>query len=250
MTFSSKLDSSQLKMVGKHFSLGTLNKHALIQQQKWELLDLVECVSLASFDSDKNLLDVPKLRFKCYACRRPFYYYANAYFLIFLVTLTSLCVFSIDCSTPQNRLQTTQTILLIVVLLKWVISRSLPAISYTTSLDLYSIISMIFLCLLMVWHSIIGVASKSSTIDVLNQSPNNGNFSQSILKAVSQTSVAYRIDQWMVLVFGLMFISYNLFFVLMGIKKYLYVCGIEKRRINKSDKKEIIDLKENKQLKK
>jgi hypothetical protein len=235
-------------MVGKHFSLGTLNKHALIQQQKWELLDLVECVSLASFDSDKNLLDVPKLRFKCYACRRPFYYYANAYFLIFLVTVTSLCVFSIDCSTPHNRLQTTQTILLIVVLLKWVISRSLPPISYTTSLDLYSIISMIFLCLLIVWHSIIGTASKGSTISTLLKNSTNGQ--NTILEAVSQTSIAYKIDKWMVLVFGLMFISYNLFFVIMGIKKYLYVCGIEKRRIKKSEKKEIIDSKENKQLKK
>lgn len=234
-------------MVGKHFSLGTLNKHALIQQQKWELLDLVECVSLASYDSDKNLLEVPKLRFKCYACRRPFYYYANAYFLIFLVTMTSLCVFSIDCSTPQNRLQTTETILLILVLLKWVISRSLPQISYTTSLDLYSIISMIFVCLLMVWHSIIGAASKNSTIGAILLNSNITNFPQNaIMNAVSQNSIAYRVDKWMILVFSLMFISFNLFFIIMGIKKYLYVCGIEKRRMKKGEKSEVVGLKNKK----
>ena len=199
-------------MVGKNFSLGTMNKHALIQQQKWELLDLVECVTLASYDSNKVLLNIPKICFKCYACRRPFYYYANAYFLLFLVTLTSLCVFSIDCYNPQNRLQTTETILLILVLLKWTTSRSLPPISYTTSLDLYSIISMIFLCVLIGWHSIIGVISAD------NMSAN-------------------KIDAWMLIVFSLIFTSYNIYFLTVGIKKYLYVCGIEKRRIVKSKQK-------------
>jgi predicted signal transduction protein with EAL and GGDEF domain len=39
---------------------------------------------------------------------------------------------------------------------KWVINRSLPAVSYLTSLDKYAIVCIFYVCLLCVWHAIVG----------------------------------------------------------------------------------------------
>ena len=41
------------------------------------------------------------------------------------------------------------------VTFKWVVNRSLPAVSYLTSLDKYSIVCIFFICTLCVWHSIV-----------------------------------------------------------------------------------------------
>ena len=84
------------------------------------------------------------------------YYLFNAYFLIFVITSSALTIFSVDCKLPQNRLQITFIILLTSVSFKWVINRYLPTVSYLTSLDTYAIVSILYICLLCVWHSLIG----------------------------------------------------------------------------------------------
>ena len=92
----------------------------------------------------------------CYSARRPGYYIFNAYFLIMLITTSSLTIFSINPKLPQNRLQTSYTLLLTSVSFKWVINRYLPTISYLTSLDKYAIISIGYLCMLCIWHAVVG----------------------------------------------------------------------------------------------
>ena len=67
-----------------------------------------------------------------------------------------MTIFSIDCKSPQSRLQTTYTLLLTSISFKWVINRSLPTVSYLTSLDKYAITCIVFISLLASWHSIAG----------------------------------------------------------------------------------------------
>lgn len=100
--------------------------------------------------------NTPKISATCFSARRPGYYFFNAYFLIFLITSSSLTMFSINPKLPQNRLQTTYTLLLTSVSFKWVINRYLPTVSYLTSLDKYAIVSISYLCALCVWHAIVG----------------------------------------------------------------------------------------------
>ena len=126
-------------MSRKH-CLGINTVHTFVEQQKWKLFNQVDCSSRASYDNEnevssiiidndfKTSIKMPKICFKCYVCRRPYYYLANAYFLIFLITTTAFGMFSIDCKLPQNRLQTTLTILLTSVSFKWVVNRSLPTV--------------------------------------------------------------------------------------------------------------------------
>ncbi len=44
----------------------------------------------------------PKFVVTCYVARRPGYYFYNAYFLIFLITILGLTTFSIDSKFPQS----------------------------------------------------------------------------------------------------------------------------------------------------
>ena len=84
------------------------------------------------------------------------YFFWNAFFLIFLITTSSLTIFSVDCKFTHSRLQINFTLLLTSVSFKWVINRSLPTFSYLTSLDKYSITCIFYLCLLCTWHGIVG----------------------------------------------------------------------------------------------
>ena len=98
----------------------------------------------------------PKIRASCYTARRPGFYIVNGFFLIFMITLISLAVFAINQKTPHFRLQTTYTLLLTAISLKWVIlNRALPSISYLTSLDVYQITSFTFICSLSTWHALV-----------------------------------------------------------------------------------------------
>ena len=148
-------------------------------QQKWKFYKYIEVSDKESLEEDLNDSineyeledDCPIIRAACFVSRQPQYYYWNAYFLIFLITIISFCTFSIDWQMPQSRLQTTFTLLLTSISFKWVINRSLPAISYLTSLDIYAISNIVFLCLIASWHSFIGrwdpknVTTKAEVLD-------------------------------------------------------------------------------------
>ncbi len=77
------------------------------------------------------------------------------FFLNFLITAVSLTAFSINNNYPQYRLQSTFTILLSAISLKWtIINRSLPSISYLTLLDAYQIANIAFICSSSIWHAL------------------------------------------------------------------------------------------------
>lgn len=90
----------------------------------------------------------------CYCSRRPGYYIKNVYSFNFLITVLSLTLFVIDTKLAQNRISGTFTLILTSFSFKVVTSKTLPAISYLTSLDKYQIINIVYLTMCCVWHSI------------------------------------------------------------------------------------------------
>lgn len=113
-------------------------------------------VNLTDILSAKYLFKPPKIVATCYSARKPGFYFLNAYFLVFLITFIAFPVFSIDIKSPHFRLATSYTILLTSVSFKWVLNNKLPSVSNFTSLDKYQISSISFVCLLIVWHSVVG----------------------------------------------------------------------------------------------
>ncbi|CAF1148950.1 unnamed protein product, partial [Adineta ricciae] len=146
----------------EHFR-SIINREAFFDQQEWSLYEHVateirESNEEYSFDDENSSLGQkkhPVLAVACRAARRPGYYYWNGFCLIFLITVCAFCIFSISPDLPQSRLQITCTLLLTSVTFRWVVNRSLPQISYLTTLDIYAIISIMILVVLCVWHSII-----------------------------------------------------------------------------------------------
>ena len=180
--------------------------------------DLGSTESLDEIDPSDRLdilsLNSPKIVAITYCSRRPGYYIFNAFFLIFLITVSSLTIFSIDPKLPQARLQTTYTLLLTSVSFKWVVNRSLPTISYLTSLDRYAIACIFFVCMLCVWHSIVG-------------------------SGLVATSDAKGIDQWFLVGFASIFVLIHVFFIYWFMKAYGEIRKLKKREksILKGNKK-------------
>lgn len=146
----------------------------------------------------------PKFVVSCYCSRRPGYYLFNAYYLIFLITVSSLTIFAIKPELPQNRLQTTFTLLLTSISFKWVINKSLPTISYLTSLDQYAIVCITFLCALNLWHAIAGALY-----------PGNN-----------------ELDKWLLICFSIVFILINLGFVIWGFRAFKKIRELQNHEKN------------------
>ncbi|CAF3489286.1 unnamed protein product [Rotaria socialis] len=92
----------------------------------------------------------------CHAARRSHYFYWNGYCLILLITMVSFCIFSIPPHFTGNRIQIVCTLLLTSITFRWTVNRSLPTISYLTSMDKYAIVCIFNLVAHAVWHAVIG----------------------------------------------------------------------------------------------
>ena len=153
----------------------------------------------------------PKIVATTYCSRRPGFYFFNAFFLIFLITISSLTIFSVDCKLPQNRLQTTYTLLLTSVSFKWVINRSLPTVSYLTSLDKYAIVCIFYVCLLCVWHALVGCSFWDKDL-------------------------AKNLDQWLLIAFSVLFVIIH---VVLGV--WVFMAYSEIRKLKRREKKFLVE---------
>ena len=88
-----------------------------------------------------------------FVSRNPGYYIINVYLFNFLITILSLTLFVIDIKSAERRISGTFTLILTSFSFKIVTSKTLPTISYLTSLDKYQIINIVYLGVCCVWHS-------------------------------------------------------------------------------------------------
>lgn len=96
--------------------------------------------------------------------------------LILLVTCIGFTAFTFSADSPQFRCHLTSLLLLTLVNFRWILSSSIPSISYLTLLDKYSIGSIIFLFALFIWHSFAGsLHNEWSLISQALKNNNNNN---------------------------------------------------------------------------
>lgn len=98
----------------------------------------------------------PAVRVSAKVSRLAGFFYWNAIIPILLVSLASLAPFVVDIKFPQSRLPATCTLMLTSVSIRWTIGRSLPTVSYLTSLDKYSLASMFIITMELLYHGIMG----------------------------------------------------------------------------------------------
>lgn len=153
ISISSLKQASEIKLYQSKEKPSSVNIKAFVDSQEWKLYKHIT-VSEYLRDSILSVETFPAIDITINVARKPTFYYWNAFFLVFLITMASLSIFSIRCHLNQNRIQTTCTLLLTSVTFKWITNRSLPTVSYMTSLDKYSIACMLLLCAQCMWHAI------------------------------------------------------------------------------------------------
>ncbi|CAF0795572.1 unnamed protein product [Rotaria sordida] len=144
-------------LVENRFQPSMVNREAFLAQQEWFLYENIETRSTITME-DFSFRPIRQSTYivTCCVARRPGYFYWNVYLLIFLITLIALTAYGVAPEFPQNRLQITCTLLLTSIMFRWSVSRLLPPVSYLTLLDKYTLISLVFISLNAIWHSIIG----------------------------------------------------------------------------------------------
>ncbi|CAF1363861.1 unnamed protein product [Adineta steineri] len=161
-----------------------INREAFVDQQEWSLYEHIDTKQryINEFlfqtndddddDQDNDNQQVTNntenrkrsiLTVTCHAARQSEYFFWNGFCLIFLITLLSFCTFGIPLQNLVNRLQVTCTVVLTSITFRWTVNRSLPTISYLTSLDKYGLLCIFNLVFHAIWHSIISVIAWEYT---------------------------------------------------------------------------------------
>ncbi|XP_066292111.1 glycine receptor subunit alpha-4-like isoform X1 [Branchiostoma lanceolatum] len=100
--------------------------------------------------------------------RKMGFYVWNIAFIMFLIMALSFTAFSVPPNEPADRLSVTLTLLLTSVAFKFVVTQSLPTISYLTLLDKYVLLCMIFQCLMAVQNALASIMSNAWLFDVIS----------------------------------------------------------------------------------
>ncbi|CAF3356016.1 unnamed protein product [Rotaria socialis] len=180
ISVGSMLYDDKVLLIVDPYYLSGINREVFIDQQEWSLFEHVDTKQryLKEFlfqggveeyndeddygNTDNNNNNNNKDRNRsiftvtCYAARQSNYFYWNGYCMIFLITSVSFCIFTIPPNLSANRLQISCTLLLTSITFRWTVNRSLPTISYSTSMDKYAIMCLFILVILSIWHAIIG----------------------------------------------------------------------------------------------
>ncbi|CAF1166049.1 unnamed protein product [Adineta steineri] len=175
ISIGSMLYNDRVILVADPYHGSGVNREAFVDQQEWKLYAYVDTLQryVTEFlfrdtdDEEDESNQIENINNKedrkrsilsvtCHAARRSNYFYVNGYFLIFLITLVSFCIFAIPAHLSANRIQTSCTLLLTSITFRWTVNRSLPTISYLTSMDKYAILCMGTLAILCLWHAVVG----------------------------------------------------------------------------------------------
>ncbi|UJR23356.1 hypothetical protein I4U23_026368 [Adineta vaga] len=177
-----------------------VNRRVFTDEQEWYLFEHVQIEiteQIDEFIDDGHNHSV--VICSCHAARRYGYYMWNAYFLIFLITSASFTTFPIPLTNIQGRIQISCTLLLTSITFRWLCNKALPTISYLTAVDVYAIGSIFSVCLLNIYHGVIGYV--------------NYYFATNLGKPTDvTTSVSYIIiiDRWALVVFTILFFAYQI----------------------------------------
>ncbi|XP_068681182.1 cys-loop ligand-gated ion channel-like [Montipora capricornis] len=142
----------------------TIRPETFTADQEWFLCRHVITESTDTIKTEgSSANDYPLYHIKCHVKRKNGYYLWNIAMIIFLIDLLSFCSFSVDISSPSDRLSVTLTLLLTAVAFKFVVSQSLPTISYLTLLDKYVLSGLIFLGCMAIENAVAAVVPNPDT---------------------------------------------------------------------------------------
>ena len=156
---SSNHSSDCVMLIESMQKFNCLGPNAFMNDSEWRLDNFVRAKE-SNFRNQITNDEYSTFTILLNASRISTYYIYNAFLLIFLITFIGLTRFTVTCDLPQVRLIIDTTVNLTLITFKWVITSDLPQISYLTCLDIYSLITIIFISIQSIYDSIIGSIAK------------------------------------------------------------------------------------------
>ncbi|KAK2553672.1 Cys-loop ligand-gated ion channel [Acropora cervicornis] len=158
ITLMSDWTNKQVKFEKDLKKADNIRPETFTADQEWFLCRHVVTESTDTIKTEgSSANDYPLYHIKCHVKRKNGYYLWNIAMIIFLIDILSFCSFSVDISSPSDRLSVTLTLLLTAVAFKFVVSQSLPTISYLTLLDKYVLSGLIFLGFMAIENAVAAV---------------------------------------------------------------------------------------------
>lgn len=158
ITLMSDWTNKQVKFEKDLKRADTIRPETFTADQEWFLCRHVVTESTDTIKTEgSSANDFPLYHIKCHVKRKNGYYLWNIAMIIFLIDILSFCSFSVDISSPSDRLSVTLTLLLTAVAFKFVVAQSLPTISYLTLLDKYVLSGLIFLGFMAIENAVAAV---------------------------------------------------------------------------------------------
>lgn len=117
--------------------------------------------------------------------------------LLLLLVMQSWVVFVFNVEDLEGRAVTTVTLFLAAVAFNFIISATLPKVSYMTKMDIYLLVSYAFIFASMVQSAVV----------------------YTIEKYLEKHDVAFHMDRWSLVAFPAAFLLYTMFFCLYVLKK-------------------------------
>eukprot|EP00918_Siedleckia_nematoides_P052393 GHVU01114497.1.p1 GENE.GHVU01114497.1~~GHVU01114497.1.p1 ORF type:complete len:481 (+),score=66.98 GHVU01114497.1:535-1977(+) len=156
LTVTSERAEAEVDLEEDNSELSSINIQSFVDEQEWRLHSHVETwkrVTTRIYQNSK--FKHPALSTSCRASRRPGFFVWNIFLVMLFICSLAFATFTVDLRLPQNRLQLSFILLLTTITFKFVVSQTLPRISYLTYLDKYILTSMAILCTVCVWHSVV-----------------------------------------------------------------------------------------------
>ncbi|VDK33398.1 unnamed protein product [Taenia asiatica] len=202
ITVTTERPDTEVDLIPDHNEMSAINKQTFVDQQEWKLHEHVEITKrVIRQEYSRSMKSHPCLSVTCRAARRPGYFYWNVFLIMFMISGLSFATFAVSPDKAELRLRLSFTLILTSVTFKYVITQSLPRISYLTYMDKYVLMSLAILCVISIWHAVIAILpinvvsplddiallnSSAATINVSSTNPNL--LHQTLTEAFSSTS--------------------------------------------------------------
>lgn len=156
LTVTSERSEAEIELEEDNSEISSINVQSFVDEQEWRLHSHVETwkrVTTRIYQNSKY--KHAALSTSCRASRRPGFFIWNIFLVMLFICSLAFATFTVELALPQNRLQLSFILLLTTITFKFVVSQTLPRISYLTYLDKYILTSMGILCAVCVWHAIV-----------------------------------------------------------------------------------------------
>ncbi|CAD5114966.1 DgyrCDS3996 [Dimorphilus gyrociliatus] len=164
---TSEHPASKVKLIKDAFILSSCDVSEFGDSHEWTLFEHVDSQEseLNTQEMNSKKFTRSKITLTCHVARKAGYFFWNVALIMFCITSLTFCSFTVDKESPKDRLGITLTLLLTSVAFKMVVSRSLPTISYLTSLDIYILINMMILVVQSIHTTCISLITNKSIQD-------------------------------------------------------------------------------------